>query len=358
MVQTSWPWGGLVTGDATLAPYSADEWSDIWRKLFQRDRTLEGVLPDYLNELTVTNPAGVTIRTASGGALVDGTFFDNTANVDLVVVAPGGGSNFYRVVLRKSWAAQTVRIALLGPNVAAPDAVTQTDGVTWEISIATVEITSGSVVTVTDDRTYLHFNTEVITAMLAAEAVTNTKMADDSVDTDQLVALAVTNAKMAAGAALANILPSDGAGSGLDADLLDGEHGAYYQNTLTTLSATSDIALTNAPVLIPGMTEIFTTGTYLVMASVPFVITGTSGQYADINLQCFLDAVLQSGEAHDKDDIDASNRERKATVCFAWRVVVSGTQTIQIRAAKVAGSTATVTTLWQIDKAQVIKVTP
>ena len=358
MAQTSWPWGGLITGDATLAPYSADEWSDIWRKLFQRDRTLEGVLPDYLNELAVTNPAGVTIRTASGGALVDGTFFDNTANVDQVVVAPGGGSNFYRVVLEKDWALQTVRIALLGPNVVAPDAVTQVDGVTWEISLATVEITSGSVVTVTDDRTYLHFNTEVITAMLANNAVTNPKMADDAVDTDEIVDLAVTNAKMAAGAALANILPVDGAGSGLDADLLDGQHGAYYQNALTTLSATSDIALTNAPVLIPGMTGNFTTGTYLVIASIPFLVQGTSGQYADVKIQLYLDAVLQNGEAHDLDDIDASNRDRTITLCYSWKVVVSGTQTIQIRAMKEAGATATVTTIWQLDKTQVMFVNP
>lgn len=357
-VQSSFYWGGLVTGDATLAPYSADEFHDIWRKLFQRDRTLEGVLPDYLNELAVTNPAGVTIRTASGGALVDGTFFDNTANVDQVVVAPGGGSNFYRVVLEKDWALQTVRIALLGPNVAVPDAVTQNDGVTWEISLATIEITSGSVVTVTDDRTYMHFNTEVNSAMIAANAITNAKMADDAIDTDELVDLAVTNAKLAAGAALANILPSDGAGSGLDADLLDGQHGAYYQNILTTLSASSDIALTNTAVLIPGMTGNFTTGTYLVIASIPFIIQGTSGQYADINLQLFLDAVLQNGEAHDKDDIDASNRDRLATLTYAWRVVVSGTQAIQVRASKVAGSTATVQTRWQIDKAQIMFVNP
>ena len=185
--QTSWPWGGTVTGDATLAPYSADEWSDIWRKIFQRDRTLEGVLPNYLGELTVTNPAGTTIRTSDGGAIVDGTYYDNTANVDNTVVAPGSGSNFYRIVLQKGWAAQTVRIAMLGPNAVAPPAVTQTDGVTWEISIATVEITSGSVITVTDDRTYVHMNTEVNTAMIADDAVTLAKMADDSVDSDQYV---------------------------------------------------------------------------------------------------------------------------------------------------------------------------
>ena len=358
MVQTSWPWGGLAVGDAVLAPYSADEWSDIWRKLFQRDRTLEGVLPDYLGELNVTNPAGVTIRTTSGGALVDGTYFDNTANVDLVVVAPGGGSNFYRIVLHKSWAAQDVRISLLGPNVVAPDAVTQIDGVTWEISLATVEITSGSVVTVTDDRTYLHFNTEVITAMIAANAITNALMADNSVDTAEIVALAVTNAELAAGAALANILPVDGAGSGLDADLLDGEHGAYYQNSATKLSAGSDIALTNAWVLIPGMTGNFTAGTYLVMAEAFFVVSGTAGQYADIGVACFLDAAQQDEGSGWQDDIPESDRDQKVNVNCTWLVVVAGTQTIQIKALKLVGSTATVTTDFPVCKLFVVKITP
>ena len=358
MVQTSWPWGGLAVGDAVLAPYSADEWSDIWRKLFQKDRTLEGVLPDYLNELAVTNPAGVTIRTASGGALVDGTYFDNTANVDLVVVAPGGGSNFYRIVLHKSWAAQDVRISLLGPNVVAPDNVTQVDGVTWEISLATVEITSGSVVTVTDDRTYMHFNTEVNSAMIAANAITNAKMADDSVDTAEIVALAVTNAELAAGAALANILPVDGAGSGLDADLLDGQHGAYYQNTLTGISATSDIALTNAWQLIPGMTANFTAGTYLVTMSVPFTQTGTSGQFAMTVASLWVDGVEQNGLAMHQDDIPASDRDMWFTLNYAWKIIIAGTKTVEIKARKEAGATATVNTFWQRDKATVLKVNP
>lgn len=230
MAQTSWYWDGLVTGDATLSPYSADEFMDIFRKLFQRDRTLEGVLPDYLGELTVTNPAGTTIRVSDGGALVDGTYYDNTANVDNSVVAPGSGSNFYTVVLRKGWAAQTVRVALLGPDAGSPPAVTQTDGVTWEISIATVEITSGSVITITDTRNYLHFNTEVSSAMIPSSAITLAKMAANSVDSDQYVDGSIDAVHL-----------NDGAGSGVDADLLDGQEGAYYEGTLVDYSAISTI---------------------------------------------------------------------------------------------------------------------
>ncbi len=333
MAEISLPWGGSITGDA--GPYTDDQWSDVWRQLFTRDRTLEGVLPDYLNEFVVTNPAGLTIRVASGGAVIDGKFYRNTANVDFAGAAPGGGSNFYTVVAHKDFAAQTVRLSLLGPDVVSPPAVTQADGVDWEVAIYTVEITSGSVVTLTDVRVYCHFNTNVSTAMLEDGAVTTPKLPDG----------AVTAAKI-----------TDGAGSGVDADLLDGLEGAAYTNTLSTLAASSDITLTNSAVLIPGMSVVLTTGNYLVVASVPMIVSGSSGQYADINLQCFLDAVLQFGEGDDQDDIDASGRSRKVTMSFVWRVIVTGSQTLQLRASTAAGSTAAVDTIWQVDKAYALKV--
>lgn len=334
MAETSLPWGGIAVGDS--GPYTDDQWTDVWRKLFTRDRTLEGVFPDYLSELAVTNPAGLTIRVASGGAVIDGKFYQSTANVDFAGVAPGGGSNFYTVVLDKDFAAQTVRLNMLGPNVVAPPAVTQADGVDWEVAIYTVEITSGSVVTITDVRVYCHFNTDISTAMLEDDAVTTPKLLDG----------AVTAIKM-----------TDGAGSGVDADLLDGLEGSAYLNPMTVLAATADIVLAvGASVLIPGMTGNFNTGTYLVFATVPMIVSGAAGTHADINLQCYLDAVIQAGEGDWQDDIDASGRSQKVTLPFVWQVVVVGVQTIQIRASITAGDTAVVTTIWQIDKAYALKV--
>lgn len=162
MTETSIPWAGTTVGDA--GPYSDDEWSDVWRKLFSEDRTLQGVVGHYANELAVTNPAGVTIRVATGAALVDGKLYETDAVVDNVVVAPGAGSNYYTVVLRKSFIglnAQTVRVVLLGPDAAAPPAVTQVDGTTWEISLATVRITNVGVITVTDTRKFVALTTAI-----------------------------------------------------------------------------------------------------------------------------------------------------------------------------------------------------
>lgn len=335
MTQSSLPWGGTATGDA--GPYTDDQWSDTWRKLITRDRTLEGVLPNYLNELAVTNPASLTIRVASGGAVVDGKFYDNTANVDFGGAAPGGGSNYYTVVLDKDFSAQTVRLNMLGPNPSAPPTVTQSDGVTWEIAIATVEITSGSVVTVTDARVYCHYNTEVSNAMIANNTIDGDKLLDGSVDAVKL---------------------NDGAGSNIDADLLDGLQGSAYQNTLQVLAATSDITLTTTDTLIPGMSVSLSDGTYLIPATIPMWITGSSGQFADISLKAFVGGVLLYGEGDWQDDIDASGRAQKITLCFTWYAIVSGgPKTLEIKANVAAGATATVTTVWQIDKAYALKVT-
>lgn len=158
MAELSYVWGGVATGDATQAPYSDSEWAMFWSMMLTYDRTTQGVIRSartgYDGNLAVTNPAGTTIRVATGIALVDGKLYTNSANVDNSVVAPGGGSNFYRVVLQKDFTAQTVRVALIGPDIAAFPAVTQTDGTLWEISLAGIEITSAAVVTVTDERDY------------------------------------------------------------------------------------------------------------------------------------------------------------------------------------------------------------
>jgi len=156
MTEKSYYWDGTITGDATLSPYSEDDISDHWRKMFQSDRTVQSVLAGYGSELEVTNPSGQTIRVANGAALVDGKFYETDAAVDFAGATPGGGdTNYYSVVLRKSWAAQTVRLVLLA-NLAGADypAVTQTDGTTWEVSIARATINDAGTVAVTDDRVY------------------------------------------------------------------------------------------------------------------------------------------------------------------------------------------------------------
>ncbi|MBU0493656.1 MAG: hypothetical protein KKB13_17560, partial [Chloroflexi bacterium] len=128
--QSSQPWGGVATGDA--GPYDDDDWSDMYAILFTADRATQGVISttqsSYAGLLAVTSPNSVTVRTASGAAVVDGKFYWSDGNVDQTIVVPGSGSNYYRIVLRKSWSAQTVRNTLVGPETGSYPSLTQTDG--------------------------------------------------------------------------------------------------------------------------------------------------------------------------------------------------------------------------------------
>lgn len=154
MTEKSYYWGGTITGDASLAPYDDDEFSDNWNFLLAYDRVTQGVIStarsSYTGFLNVTNPAGTTVRVATGAALVDGKLYTNDANIDFSAAT---ANQYYTVVLRKSWSGQTVRAALLGPQVGSPPSVTQTDGTTWEISLATVYNNAGTL-EITDARSY------------------------------------------------------------------------------------------------------------------------------------------------------------------------------------------------------------
>lgn len=159
MTQASYFWGGTATGDATLAPYPDDTFSTILSMLLQYDYTTQGVVytarAAYTGMLAVSNPAGTTIRVATGIAMVAGRAYLNSANVDNDV--NGLGTGYYRVVLQKLEAAQTVRVAILGPVGGAPPAVTQ-DAATWEISLATFYFDDGTntVSSLTDTRDFLY----------------------------------------------------------------------------------------------------------------------------------------------------------------------------------------------------------
>lgn len=153
MTEKSWYWPGTTTGDASDAPYDDDEFSDIWRKLFQRDRTLQGIIDGYESELSVSSPSTNVLRVAKGAALVDGKFYEADDVVDKAFATPSVLLRIDRVVLRKDFAAQTVRVAILtGVEGGGVPALTQVDGVTWEIPLAQADITIVPTVTLTNER--------------------------------------------------------------------------------------------------------------------------------------------------------------------------------------------------------------
>jgi hypothetical protein len=168
-----------------------------------------------------------------------------------------------------------VRITLVqsSDGVSAIPAAIQTAGTTWDITLATGTITTGGVISLIDARTYIQFNTDHVRrdgdTMSGNLTISNTTPGIIINETDgatdnkrwQLIAIGeslrlqtatdsggaasfliaertgttVDSIALTAGSLTLNgntvfTTATDGVGSGLDADLLDGQQGSYYWN--------------------------------------------------------------------------------------------------------------------------------
>lgn len=106
------------------------------------------------NTLAVSGAAS-PVAVASGDAIVNGKLYTNTASKNITVSTPAAATRIDRVVLRIDYTASPMTctaVLLAGAEGGAAPALTQTDGTTWEVSLAQVSITTGGVITLTDER--------------------------------------------------------------------------------------------------------------------------------------------------------------------------------------------------------------
>jgi len=151
MAESSIMWTTNNTGDGPTAGYTQTQLFQLFRSL-SRTANLGGVFPDVLNELAVTGTA-TPVSVNTGQAICYGIPYFNSAAVTVAISTPASLTRVDYIVLRASWAAQTVRIArIAGTEGAGAPALVQTPGTTWDIPLATVSITTGAVITVTDAR--------------------------------------------------------------------------------------------------------------------------------------------------------------------------------------------------------------
>jgi hypothetical protein len=155
MTQISRPWNGVVTGDA--GPYSDQEWHEAWRNAlgFGASRFNYGPIrgnDDSSNDcLSVRedSPASANVVVSPGSALVRGLMYTSDADETLAIAANASGNpRIDVIVLRADFTAQTVRRAVRqGTPAASPvaPALTQTDGVLWEIPLADIAVANGFV---------------------------------------------------------------------------------------------------------------------------------------------------------------------------------------------------------------------
>jgi hypothetical protein len=182
MAEQSGFWDSTGTGDGSAGGYTETQLYQHLEALFLRTKASECVLKNFLNALVVSGTA-TPVSIATGAAVVAGFWYINDASTTLAVPTPAASTRIDRIILRVSWSAQTVRLVrLAGVEGGAAPTLTQTLNTTYEVSLAQVSITTGGVITVTDERQYAKFNTEVDTSSLKDDSVTLAKMADMATD--------------------------------------------------------------------------------------------------------------------------------------------------------------------------------
>lgn len=155
MAEDSRFWTTNGTGDGTGSGYTTAKWAEFVRQTMTTAPASEGVLYGILNSLAVSGTSS-PVSIASGSAIGYGYFYTNDASTTQAIATPTTATRIDRIVLRASWSAQTVRITRIAgtEGSGSAPAMTQTAGTTWDIPLATVSITTGGVITVTDARTF------------------------------------------------------------------------------------------------------------------------------------------------------------------------------------------------------------
>jgi hypothetical protein len=157
MAQRSRFWDGTTIGDATVAPYDAGtEFSEVMTAV--AGLTSDPNKGGLVSTLSVSMFAPGTMRIGAFEALVYGAWYQNDANIDIAVSTPATATRIDTVVLRKDWAAQTVRVLVItGTEGGSAPALVQTPGVTWDVPIATLSTTTGGTTTITPTNTRADF---------------------------------------------------------------------------------------------------------------------------------------------------------------------------------------------------------
>jgi hypothetical protein len=151
-------WTSNGTGDGSA--YTQAQTVEFFRTILSPENNFSGVLPNTLNKLT-PSASGLNVTILSGAAIVYGFWFHSDANEVIAVPQPTIGTTGHRIVVRVNWSTQQARLTLLSSSngVSAIPAAVSTPGTTYDLTIATLTIATGGVITLTDARTYATFST-------------------------------------------------------------------------------------------------------------------------------------------------------------------------------------------------------
>ncbi len=223
MAEKSIFWTTGATGDGATA-YTQAEVIRWMRQMWLADDTEEGVQKGYENDLEPTG-AATPVAIDTGAAIIYGFPYWNTASVNVAIATPAGNTRIDRIVLRASWAAQTIRITRIAgaEGSGIPPVIVQTDGVTWDLKICQVSITTGGTITLTDERDWVRPNIGVDENMLDASVAGDALTGGDGSALDVVPGtnLEISSDTIRIAASAAGDGLQGGAGSALAVDVSD-----------------------------------------------------------------------------------------------------------------------------------------
>ena len=160
------PWATETAGDGA-ARYTQERSNQFFRFFDVQDWEAEGVVKgSALGEFDIVDATLGNLTISGGAAICFGRVWGeadwNLEEADPIPV-PVIGTTGGRIVLRADWSTNTIRPAWkisADGNVAIP-ALVQDQGNVWEISLYTFAVTTGGVITITDDRTYRQLTAEI-----------------------------------------------------------------------------------------------------------------------------------------------------------------------------------------------------
>lgn len=208
MTQKSFHWNGASIGDADALVVNATDgigyrlanvnyqslWVDLGHRMLYNGDENRGPLNNWQNELAVAAGAGMSVDVATGGAVVCGMPYENTAIVNVAIPAPTTDTRYDRIVLRRDWAAQTIRITRIpGTEGGAIPSLTQSPAPSgtgiYDIPLATVEVTTVPAIgAITDDREFCRFGGVPGTGAIGTTQITNSSIdwADRATETKRV----------------------------------------------------------------------------------------------------------------------------------------------------------------------------
>lgn len=160
MAQLSLPWTDNGIGDGHA--YTDAEWWEIYKSLMARRGDNTGVMRGSRSEFFASGVAS-PITVQPGSCVVDGTFHDSDANENIVVPVPALATRIDRIVARKDFTAQEVRLYLLQGVEGGPVPTLQhLPGNLWDLPLWQISTTTGGVITfVADEREFAQYSTDL-----------------------------------------------------------------------------------------------------------------------------------------------------------------------------------------------------